>query len=161
MVRAKQSMQLWKHVQSWQRSPEPASTHALSPSFSLFKTLVVSCFLCTSRWKPLKMGNETLWFYCDSILQHTVQQCTEVHELPAWWYVASVISLGQSFTVMKLSCFQDPRWVPWMALPCAVVPAPFTFLEMAQFFSSAALSVDVPGQASMPMSVRGKLALTA
>lgn len=58
-------------------------TRSLALFFFIIKTLVVSHFLCASRWKPLKMSNETLWFYCDGILQHTVQQCTEAPELPA------------------------------------------------------------------------------
>lgn len=40
-------------------------TRSLALFFFIIKTLVVSHFLCASRWKPLKMSNETLWFYCD------------------------------------------------------------------------------------------------
>lgn len=38
---------------------------------------------------------------------------------------------------------------------------PFVFSEMAQCFSTAALSVDVLGHTSIPRAARGKLALTA
>lgn len=54
-----------------------------------------------------------------------------------------------------------PCWVPWVPLPRAAVPATFAVSEVAQFFPAAALSVDVPGLASVPASVRGKRALTA
>lgn len=71
--------------------------HTLTLFFCILKILIVSFFLCTSRWKSLQIGEKTLWFYCYSILQHSGQQCTERQELTAWC-AAGVISLGQGWS---------------------------------------------------------------
>lgn len=158
-------MELWQCIQSCQHSLDPAYAHTLSLTlffFTLFKTLIASFFLCASRWKSLKMGNKTLWFYCDSILQHPVQPCTEVRELPACWQRGVL-----------------PAWFPWdrasrwwscpassthAGYPVWLCPALWylsylLFQRWLSFYSFATLSVDLPGPASM--SVWGKLALTA
>lgn len=97
------------------------------------------------------------------ILHHTVKHCIASSCQPvgrvlcSWWYILGTrASWWWSYTASRTH-----TGYPCVALPCAVVPVPFTFSEMPLFFFSAALSVDVSGQAPIAMSVREKLALTA
>lgn len=140
-------------------------THSLSPSFSLLSTEIVSlAFLCASRWKSLKMDNETLWLYCGGILQHMVQQCTEMQEFPACWQCGMGLVL---FPWDRASCcWSCPASSTYAGYPVWLCPALWylshlLFQRWLSFSSSAALSMDVPRQASVSMSVRGKPALAA
>lgn len=114
--------------------------HTLILFFCILKTLIVSFFLCTSRWKSLKTGEKTLWFYRCSILQHSEQQCTEMQQLPACWQrdVLLVSFPWDRDEADGAVLLLGPALVPCVALPCAVVPVPSACSEMTQFLSSAA-----------------------